>query len=229
MPNDYFGGDPRAQARAAEHGAILGYFNVVKNAGRNAKGQFTSFQGYQKRVNRELADQLQEIVADNIRSRYKRPGVATGRLVTATEDARNRIADLDGFYVGIEDWMAKSQAKYWRTIEFGSAEVWKRPFVGTKLIGWFGTSIQGFYENAWGTVPMAGPEYSRPGQGSGGKFRPYNRATAQELKKEARSGRGTVRHEIEPMHAYRDAWRQFGGAQRVARETEIILRRLVEE
>ena len=225
---DYFGSDPRSAGRGAEFGAISGYFHVMRNLGRNAQGRFTSFQTVGKDLNRRAAEDLQELVVAKMGQRYKRPGVSTGRLRDATAAAGNRRSGLDYAYVGIEDHLAKSQAKYWRTIEFGSAEVWSHPFVGTRLLGWFGESIGGFYENRWGTVPFGDEPFTRPGEGSGGKFRPYNRATAVALKGSGvRSGRGTVRHEIEPVHAYRDAWRSFGGRGRLEQQLKERLRRLM--
>ncbi len=225
---EYFGGDPRVHGRAAERGAVTGFMQVKKgkSAGRNAQGQFTSYQQQAKDEHTRDAKTLQELVVAMQKARIKRPKVSTGRLSRVTDDSRNRVVNVDGFYVGIESHLAKSDAKYWRTIEFGSAEVWKRPFVGMPLLGTWGASISGWGENRWGTVPHAGPTYTHAGKASGGKFRPFGKRAA---KKMAATGKiPTVGQEIAPMHAYRDAWREFGGTGTLRRRHAQQLRRLLE-
>lgn len=175
---------------------------AVDANGNKVGGQFTSAQAGMRAKNERLADRIQARVVANIQERIQRRAVSSNRLVKVTADRKNRYADQFRIEVGIEDFLNHSIAKYWRTIEEGSAVVWadtpggRSQFRGMKLRGYFGGTLSGMYENAWGMVPRGGSPITWIGQGSGGKFIPN---------KKARS-RGKVKKEIDPMHAYRDAY-----------------------
>lgn len=177
---------------------------------------FTQYQAEMARANKAWLEEMRTAVLANIQSRILRPSVSTGRLEQVTASPDNYIFDQTnqtfGFSFGVPRFLNESQAKYWRTQEEGSKVVWRHPFVGTKLAGKWGETIVGFYENRWGTVPMAGAPFSRSGAGSGGKLRPVSTAWAQEHLKGKTLA--TVHREIRPMNAYADAWREHVTSQR---------------
>lgn len=161
------------------------------------EGKFTS--AGQKELaaeNRRIATVTQAYVVRYMTQNYRRPGVATGRLARVTAMPENVYATAFVIGVGNPSHLDKSEAKYWRTIEEGSAATWKkRSFLSLDLLGVFGATINGRH---------AGPRYTLPGQATGGKFRPVrpNPETG-----EARFGRVMLRpfhprHEIAPLGAY---------------------------
>lgn len=131
---------------------------------------------------------------------YKRPTVSSGRLEKATLKRGNIAATA--FYVGVGNpaHLARSQVKYWRTIEEGSAATWtKRSFLSLPLRGTFGQTYR---------PGGAGPKYSTP-RGNGGppvgtgKFQPtgkYWRST--ETGKSHFMPVFHPGHEIAPKNAY---------------------------
>lgn len=151
-----------------------------------------------------LAYRGQAEVLTRMTSRYKRPATVTQRLQRATGDRRNRVYNEQGFGVGVERWLDRSEAKYWRTIEEGTLKAWGRPFAGTELRGKFGGAYLGFRESSWGRRPTGGA----PWGASPGFFMPYRNLPPMEVK-----------HEIQPMNAYRDAKQQTGIFDREPLET----------
>ena len=136
---------------------------------------------------------------------FKRPAVSTGRLFRVTADPKNRYASAFRIGVGLPHFLDTSQAKYWRTIEEGSARAWKkRSFTSLELTGIFGATLAG-----WGAKgPRGGPKFTLPGGARGGKFIPI-------LGENPTFGRHKVplrtfspRREIEAMDAYGWAFRQ---------------------
>jgi hypothetical protein len=167
------------------------------------EGKFSS--GGQRELaaeNKRIAVVTQSFVVRYMEQNLKRPGVATGRLARVTANPDNVYASSFVIGVGKPSYLDKSMAKYWRTIEEGSAVTWKkRSFLTLDLLGVFGATINGRY---------AGPRFTLPGRTTGGKFRPVrpNPETG-----EARFGRVVLRpfhprHEIEPMGAYTWAYAQ---------------------
>jgi hypothetical protein len=173
-------------------------FQVKTEASRaRVEGRFTSAQKELAAANKRIATTTLEYVVRYQRSQFKRPNVSTGRLQAVTANyEKNTFASAFLVGVGKPSYLDQSQAKYWRTIEDGSAVTWKkRSFLTLDLLGVFGATYSG------GRV---GPRYTLPGKSTGGKFLPIP------------SGQfGNVslrpfhpRHEIEPMGAYDYAYTQ---------------------
>lgn len=138
-------------------------------------------------VNRQIAQELQASVVANIQARILRPGASTNRLVRATAAKSNITVSGDRIGVGNEKWL-NSRALYWRTIEEGSAAVWKRPFIGTQL-----------YPQGPGKAPFPVARNQSPGL----------RTFSGDEKGWMDGERWVVKKEIEPMHAYADAFADF--------------------
>lgn len=179
--------DAAAAGIRAPRGATAG--------GRKIGGQFLTggAQGQLLAINRQIASELQAEIVANIQDRIKRPAASTNRLVTVTAAPENATATFDSVRVGNVDFLDSSVAKYWRTIEEGSAETWYRPFIGTQL-----------YPKGKPTFPV--PHGATPG------LRTYNLDGDGLPWMDGR--RYVVKREIAPMHAYRDAWESFRPGQR---------------
>ena len=110
---------------------------IPRTSFRNEAGQFTSTgNSAQYAANRRLAEVLradlgEEIEAHVAAGRYA--GYSSGRLAKASAAPENATVELFRVGIGNPRWLDRSQAKYWRTFESGSAAVWKRPFIGTPL------------------------------------------------------------------------------------------------
>lgn len=136
-------------------------------------------------VNRQIAQELQAQVVANIQARIRRRGASTNRLLAVTASPSNITVTPNRIGVGNERYLNNSAAKYWRTIEEGSAEVWRRPFIGTQL-----------YPVGPGKPPFPVARYQTPGLRTfGGEERPWMDGS-----------RYVVKKEIAPMHAYSDAY-----------------------
>lgn len=153
--------------------------------------------------NRELALNMQQQVAQVIDRKILRQSVKSGRLVTATLDPKNRTYGRDHVGVGNEAFLDRSIAKYWRTIEEGSAATWtKRSFLSLELQGIWGMNVR---EGQW-QRSAAGNQWSSLG---GASEKSGDRR--QEMYQPLRRGRHgmpsglPVFHpgrEIQPMRAY---------------------------
>ena len=169
---------------------------VRNSSGRGIGGQFATGgdQSGLLAINREIANELQAAVVANIQAGIRRPAASTNRLVSVTAAEQNATATFDKIRVGNEAFLNDSVAKYWRTIEEGSAETWRRPFIGTQL------------------YPIGRPPYpvahgQRPGiRTFGGDEKPWMDGI-----------RWVVKREIAPMHAYRDAVSQIQPGRRAAK------------
>lgn len=164
---------------------------------RNELGQYTSAQAQQHAKNRELAFATQVEVAGEIKRKLKRPTVSTGRLVNVTLDPKNAASAWNYVAVGNETFLDRSIAKYWRTIEEGSAQTWtKRSFRSLRLQGIWGTNLDHWRVSGAGNAWVA---LGRPaGRGKAGKemYHPFRFGPGANLP-EFRPGR-----EIEPQYAY---------------------------
>lgn len=149
--------------------------------GKGIGGQYVSAQKRFQIRNREMADRTQATVVSNIRGRLRRPAASTNRLVTVTAAPQNTRVYTDRVQVGMPAFLDNSTAKYWRTIEEGSAAVWSRPFVGTPL---------SFVGGKRSSVPFPVARQQTPGI----------RTTAP-----GRRAFTYVTREIAPQNAYRDA------------------------
>lgn len=153
------------------------------------RGRFTS-RGLSEvyKARRDAATRLQADVVKRINAEIRsggRASASTGRLRAATADRRNVAFDTGyegALYVGIPDWLDRSEARYWRTFEQGSAATWRRPFVGTPLF---------FVGNGDRKTP------SRHGQVPG----------IRTSTDEGRMPAAVVKREISPAWAYRDTFR----------------------
>jgi hypothetical protein len=144
-------------------------------------------------ANSAIAADLQASVVANIQARIKRPGASTNRLVKVTADPENARWSTDRVNVGNVEFLDGSVAKYWRTIESGSAAVWSRPFKGTQL-----------YPKGPGRAPFPVAHGASPGLRTfGGNELPWMDGE-----------RYVVKKEIAPMHAYRDAFNEVRPGQR---------------
>lgn len=173
-------------------------------AGRDERGQFRN-QSQVREINRQLALGAQADVVNFIEERIKRKGVSTGRLASVTADPRNIYSDNIGFGVGIEDFLDKSEAKYWRQIEQGTDV-----HVGQEIKGVWGESRAGFYENRWGAALRGGPQYTAHGEDNGGKFVPLRRGRVFSNGLMISGKATTIKNPIEAMYAYADTFEEGG-------------------
>lgn len=172
---------------------------------RNERGHFTTAQGQLFAASRENMVLMQGEVLARIRNNTLRKAVSTGRLLRVTADPKNVVAVRtaeDQFTVGLGnvDFLNSSIAKYWRTIEEGSAATWtKRSFLSLPLQGIWGPNLGEYYRpsNPWVGLGNGDNVGSRGGE----MYHPF------------RIGRGggpsplpvfRPKHEIRPQHAYRD-------------------------
>ena len=220
-------GNRGAQKVGGEYFFLYGSWQTANNPG-HFKGKFNYYVGELGKIHLQQQARFQDLVVANIKADIKRKASTTGRLVQVTADSRNRLIGGTGAHpsalsgaqgaafgwgVGNTPFLDVSVAKYWRTIEEGSAAVWKRPFAGelrTKdkqpLWGWFGAGA--FLA---GDRALASGPYSAPDKGSDqGKFRPWyveNKSGQRTFPPREHSRGLLIKHEIAPMHAYLKAWR----------------------
>lgn len=180
---------------------------------RGELGRFISgpAQAEARAANQRIAESTIGFVARAMENQFKRPAVSTGNLLRATLHPKNIYATAFKVGIGDPDVLARQGAKYWRTIEEGTAATWKkRPFTSLELLGFFGATISGRH---------AGPTFTLPGQATGGKFRPVVPREDEDgnLVGHMRQGGRTIelrpfhpRHEVEGIHAYKQAFESGG-------------------
>jgi hypothetical protein len=156
---------------------------------RDVRGRFLSAQTGMRERNARFAQGLQAQVVSNIESRITRPSASSGRLSAVTANPRNAQYDTFSIAVGVRSYLDRSTAKYWRTIEEGSAAVWRHPFIGTQLM----------------------PKGNNPGYPVAHGIVPGIRTTQAQLPW-MDGKRFVVKREIAPMYAYRDAVRESAPA-----------------
>lgn len=197
---------------------------------RNLLGEYHTMQREMHQVNRAGAFAIQNAVIKDTYSRLDRPNTQTGRLERALSDPRHvgQLPGFSGFQHGFTvfnpEILDRSQAKYWRAIEFGSAAVfgakWRGRMVdkdGIPLFGSWGGTVKGFYTNRWGTVARAGAPFTRYGANSSGKLRPLPQKvreaminsdpTQRRLRKPPKAPYRS-KH-IEPKHAMERAFERY--------------------
>ena len=165
-----------------------------RRAARDERGRFkANFAGEIQAQNYLLAAELQGLVYTKIQAAMlpSRRKASTNRLLRVTKDPSNIRANPERFGVGVTNFLNKSQAKYWRTQEEGSEAVWKTPFVGTQLTP--------FGKGSFRDVPFPVPHGATP-RG----IRAFTGKGPAML-----GGAFVVKNEIRPMHAYRDAYREY--------------------
>ena len=204
---------------------------------RDAAGRFITMNDVRQQfrdANRQMARSVQSYVVENVASSIQRRNVSTGRLVAVTASPDNIEVDDFHFGVGVEDFLNRSMAKYWRTIEEGSAEVWAdvpggRPsFVGMELRGiWGGSVTRVTADRAWGGRP-----WFRHSPRRSDMFVPVSRSFNFRGKWTGTGGSNgapnfakatTVKNEIEPHHDYADAFAKADLGPRALAEVNTIL------
>jgi len=159
---------------------------------RNALGQYTSegAQG-QYNENRVLAQMLSVRLGLLIATRVnfgKRAAASSKRLERTSVSRENTVVTKEFVGIGRPDWLDRSNAKYWRTFEEGSAAVWRHPFVGTFLF-------------PKGRVP-----YPQPG--GHGSLPGLRTAREPFLHRMGRDDLFIVKREIAPAHIYKQLWEE---------------------
>jgi hypothetical protein len=163
--------------------------------------------------NRTLAIRMKEKVATVINGSIVRQHVKSGRLVKATLGAENSTFGFDHVGVGNPEYLDRSIAKYWRTIEEGSAKAWtKRSFLSLELQGIWGLNIG---EGRWNISSRSNEWASLGGKAEKAATTSRNMPTGrigQEMYMPFRKGRGGgpsglpvfhPKREIQPMGAYK--------------------------
>lgn len=170
--------------------------------GRFIKRDDAAGQAELAKVNRTRALEMQALLVASIKQRTLRKQVSTGRLVRVSGDKRNVRIDHTGFAVGDPDFLDKSMARYWRTIEEGSAATWSRPFKSLELSGvWMAG------RGSWTTFPTG-----RGIAGGGAPSKGGRQGKLLFMRYAKPPNRYPIFHptrEIAPMHAYRDVGRNM--------------------
>ncbi len=187
----------------------------IQPRGKSGRGNAGSFAGFEQRITdlmKKEADQFLGEVSDTIRQRIghgsrqwavQRRRESTGRLQQVTRNPNNRIADKSVWRAGIKSYLDNSDAKYARTIEFGSEAVWAKLFRGTPLL-------------------------FRPEGFKGGRnFRSFKNGRPKSNSFRV-DGMSVVRvqNEIQPQYAYRDTFKNNGWPERIKRDFRLVLRDL---
>lgn len=132
---------------------------------KNRQRTWTEIERVLSRYYVVMAADLQRLVTEEYQRERRRPKVSTGRLDEATLDERNRRIDKGGFGIGLPTYLNRSQAKYWRQIEYGTSV-----HRGRYLYGMFGATLTGSYSKRGNA--QFGPAWSYVGRATGGGFTP---------------------------------------------------------
>lgn len=237
----------RVRSDAVLRGGAAGNIAVFvqeTNDFRTLGGTVTSAQREIAQVNRAAAEGMQKAAVRYTYENLERPNVQTGRLQRALSNpahiSYSGAGPQFGFGVFDQQILDRSQAKYWRSVEYGTKKVfgsrWTGRMVdkdGVPLFGRWGGSIQGMYSNRWGVVPRAGAPFTRYGQGNESKLRPFpqeiraniglNRnPTQRRLKKPPKAP--YRRKHVQPKGAFEYAWRTYGSQKLVRTVQQAMLR-----
>ncbi len=181
---------------------------------RDAQGRFAKFNQELRNVLEAEARQYQNEVADYIRTHKIRTEDSTGRLENATRSAGNRQVRATHWRTGIPGYLNKSEAKYWRLIEQGSAGLYARGR------GFRGTPLK-LRPSGW---PGGRPFRSFTGRGGLSRRNGRNANGTVNLRRGSLVAPNTylvyVKKEIRPMHAYRQVFSDNGWQQRIKRDFE---------
>jgi len=222
----------RRAGAASAAGALVVNVNTTDNIQADVTRRFLSTQRQAAQVNRRVARGVQDGAAVYTYDKLLRPSVSTGRLMRAYRDPGHYMPAPGGSQFGFQlfnvDKLDRSEAKYWRAIEYGTREVfggrWTGPMVdaeGIPLFGRWGGSISGSYTNRWGKVPRAGS----PWGASRGKLLVAPKSVREAMVR-SKTGRRPAapkrtKH-IAPRGGIEWAWRNFGNVHLV-RELEKLL------
>ncbi len=165
-----------------------------------------SFRGFDPRFIEALmedeARRYQNEVAQYMGSNFRRPGESSGRLQRVTRDSGNRIVTPRTWRVGIPGYLNRSEAKYWRLIEQGSAGLYGRGkgFANYPLLYRGGSGFSG------GRNFRSMPKYNK-------KTKMYSSGAGP-----TRAHIITRHKEIMPMNAYRTVFDRNGWRERIRRD-----------
>ncbi len=127
----------------------MAYVEFEFRAGlRNRKGQvgaeYNKLPILYEKLAREVQAEAASIIRTESRKRLKNPRKGPrGTLARATLNQGNRLISKNGFDVGRQSYLARSEAKYYRIIEEGSATAAPR-YTGTMISGgWRGNAPAG--------------------------------------------------------------------------------------
>jgi hypothetical protein len=185
----------------------------IQPRGKSGKGNAGSFLGFEQEVKnlvRKEALEFQAQVAERIDREILRPKDSTGRLVAVTQMPGNHDIGSSVWRVGIKSFLDKSDAKYARTIEFGSLAVWRKPFRGTPLRFIGDGPNRPFRSFPKGTRP--GATTARSGKGRSSPFRGAKVVY--------------VTKEIDPMHAYKRTFEENHWEQRIRKDFSQVIKNL---
>lgn len=201
---------------------------------RDLKGRVTKAQREIGLRNRELARRMQDNVVKETYGNLLRPSTSTKRLRKAWMDPGHLFIPQGGAQYGFGmfdfELMDRSEAKYWRLIEYGSKDVlgarWTGRMVdseGIPLFGRWGGSIRGFYTNRWGKVPAAGP----PWGATNGKLAVFPQSIRESMINPRTGKRPKAayrRRHIQPKNAIETTWNKYG-SERYARTLLTTIRK----
>jgi hypothetical protein len=178
-----------------------------------------------------MAQQIQRLVVANIAAHIKRPAVSTDRLLNVTADRAN-ISPVKGRSAGWKEGLggrrhlAPGQLRR-EVLAHHRGRARRRPGRSGRSSGCRCPAASA--EPSPGSPRPSGAAARSParrsptqGRGVGGKFVPFGKKTRKQI-----LGGGkvvTVKHEIEPQHAYLAAWRDYDGGARVRRNLDSFLR-----
>lgn len=224
----------RRASAAAASGALIFKVNATDNFKANITKTFTAAQREVAQVNKRVARGVQDAAAVYTYDKLVRPSVSTGRMMRAYRDPGHYKAANAGSQFGFTlfnvDRLDRSEAKYWRAVEYGTKEVfggrWTGPMVdaeGIPLFGRWGGSINGFYTNRWGRVARGGA----PWGAQAGKLLVAPKSVREAMVR-AKTGRRPAapkrNKHIAPRGGVEWAWRNFGNAHLVDQLEKLLIR-----
>lgn len=224
----------RVEAEGLRHPAVVGTAKGASRIARARAGKFRKKTGgpgaaflfaIGDRTSETVAEQHEELarkvqieVVKTLKAGYLRKRTSSGRLERVTASPDNLVANALQWGVGREKFLKKSDARYWRTIDEGSAHVWKKPFKGrffyvSRNQAWGGEILHGQ------TRSFAVGEFMKSAKGrTTEKMRPFKRGTAREIIEEAGKtpswmGRLYITKEIAPEDYYNRGFARVGGGR----------------
>jgi hypothetical protein len=214
---------------------------------RDAQGRFMAMGEVRREFrafNQRMARSIQADAVENLSASIQRRNVSSGRLVAVTASSEN--IEVDDFHMGVgrTAFLDRSMAKYWRSIEEGSAQAWSetpggRPgMIGMELTGLWGGSLgKVTSDRAYGARPWY-RHSSRRGDMfvPKGKFRQQaNDGSFRFAKFQGGAGGSkgapnfvkttTIKNEIEAHGYYSDAFHRSDLGPRALAEVNAVLAR----
>lgn len=223
----------RIEAEGLRHPAVVGTRQGKSRAARARAGTFRTKSGgpgaaflfaigdrtseIVAEQHEQLARKVQDAVVKELKGGIKRKSTKSGRLEKVTADENNIVANALQWGVGVDEFLNKSTAKYWRTIDEGSLHVWSRPFKGrfyyvSRGKEWGGEITHGEFRS-YAVGDFMASVKGRTTE----KLRPFTRAKAREIIAEAGKtpkwlGKLYITKEISPEDYYNRGFAKVGGA-----------------